>query len=165
MATESPKSNPINPDPVMTERRRLKDRRTRATKPISRYTFVGRRKKSQRFGELDNYYVDRYELHLLIMTGLIIVFCFLDVYFTLEILRFGGTESNLLMSILMEKNLALSLIVKFFLTVIGTVFLLLHKNFRILSAIKTHVFIYLIFSVYFVLILYELGVFILIKGV
>ncbi len=165
MATESPKSDSINPDSVMTERRCIKDRRMRATKPISRYMFIGRRKKSQRFGELDNYYVDRYELHLLIMTGLIIVFCVLDVYFTLEILRFGGTESNLLMSILMEKNLALSLIAKFFLTVIGTVFLLFHKNFRIFSAIKTHLFIYLIFSVYFVLILYELGVFILIKGV
>ena len=165
MAIESPKLNPINPDLVMTERRHVKDRRIRATKPISRYTFVGRRKRSQRFSELDNYYVDRYELHLLIMTGLIIVFCVLDVYFTLEILRFGGTESNLLMSVLMEKNLALSLIVKFFLTIIGTVFLLVHKNFKFFSAIKIHVFIYLIFSVYFVLILYELGVFILIRGV
>jgi hypothetical protein len=165
MATVSPKSNSINPDSVKSERRRIKDRRMRATKPISRYTFVGRRKKSQRSGELDNYYVDRYELHLLIMTGLIMVFCVLDVFFTLEILRFGGTESNLLMSVLMEKNLALSLIVKFFLTVIGTGFLLVHKNFKIFSAIKTHVFIYLIFSVYFVLILYEAGVFILIRGI
>ena len=165
MAIESPKSSSINPDPVMIERRRIKDRRMRATRPISKYTFVGRRKKSQRLSEADNYYVDRYELHLLIMTGLIIVFCVLDVYFTLEILRFGGTESNLLMSILMEKNIALSLSVKFLLTVIGTVFLLVHKNFKIFSTIKTHVFIYLIFSVYFVLILYEFGSFVLIKGI
>ena len=148
----------------MIERRQLKDRRKGATRPISRYTFVGRRKKSQRLNESDNYYVDRYELHLLILTGLILVFCILDVYFTLQILRFGGTESNLLMSIFMEKNLVLSVIVKFLLTIIGSVFLLVHKNFKIFSAIKTHVFIYLIFSVYFVLILYEFGAFILIKG-
>ena len=58
----------------MIERRQLKDRRKGATRPISRYTFVGRRKKSQRLNESDNYYVDRYELHLLILTGLILVF-------------------------------------------------------------------------------------------
>jgi len=165
MAIESPKCSPSNRDSLMIERRHMKDRRKGATKPISRYMFVGRRKKSQRINELDNYYVDRYELHLLVITGLIIVFCILDVYFTLQILHFGGTENNLLMSIFMEKNLVLCLIVKFLLTIIGSVFLLVHKNFKIFSAIKTHKFLYLIFSVYFVLILYEFGAFVLIKGI
>lgn len=149
----------------MIERRHLKDRRMRLTKPISRYTFEGRRKRAQRFNELDNYYVDRYELHLLIITGLIIVFCILDAYFSLEIRHFGGSESNLLMSIFMEKNLVLSLIVKFFITAIGSVFLLVHKNFKLFSTIKTHIFIYIIFFVYFVLILYEFGAFVLIKRI
>jgi hypothetical protein len=165
MAVDFPECNSNNPDSLMNEKRQLKDRRMGATKPISRYTFVGRRKKSQRSNELDNYYVDRYELHLLIITGLIIVFCILDAYFTLEILHFGGSESNLLMSIFMEKSLVLSLIVKFSITVIGSVFLLVHKNFKIFSAIKTHIFLYLIFFVYFVLILYEFGALVLIKGI
>lgn len=103
----------------MIERRQLKDRRKKPTKPISRYTFVGRRKRAQRFTELENYYVDRYELHLLIIIGLIIVFCVLDACFSLKICNFGGSESNLLMSIFMEKNLVLALIVKFFITIIG----------------------------------------------
>ena len=149
----------------MIDSRHLKDRRKRPTKPISRYTFVGRRKRVQRFNELDNYYVDRYELHLLIITGLIIVFCILDAYFSQKILHFGGSENNLLMSIFMEKNLVLSLIVKFFITAIGSVFLLVHNNFKIFNTIKTHIFIYLIFFVYFVLTLYEFGAFVLIKRI
>lgn len=148
---------------LMIERRHLKDRRMRPTKPISRYTFVGRRKRAQRWNELDNYYVDRYELHLLIIAGLIIVFCILDACFSLEIYRFGGSESNPLMSIFIKKNLVLSLIVKFLITATGSVFLLVHKNFKIFNTIKTHLFIYLIFSVYFVLVLYEFGVFVFIN--
>ncbi len=150
---------------LMIERRHLKDRRKGPTKAISRYTFAGRRKRAQRFNELDNYYVDRYELHLLIITGLIMALCILDVYFSLEICHFGGSESNLLMSIFMEKNLLFSLIVKFFITVFGSVFLLVHKNFKLFSAVKTHLFIYLTFFIYFVLVLYEFGSFILIKGI
>jgi hypothetical protein len=148
----------------MIERRHLKDRRKRPTKPISRYTFVGRRKRAQRSNELDNYYVDRYELHLLILAGLIMGFCILDAYFSLEICRFGGSESNLLMSIFMEENLVLSLILKFLVTTICLVFLLVHKNFRVYT-VKTHIFIYLIFFIYLVLVIYEFGAFIIIKGV
>jgi hypothetical protein len=40
---------------------------------------------------------------------------------------------------------------------------LIHKNFRLFGAIKTHLLIYLVFSIYFVLILYESYVFVLIK--
>jgi hypothetical protein len=148
----------------MIERRQLKDRRTRPTKPISRYSLIGQRKRAQRFNELDNYYADRYEWHLLTITGLIIFFCVLDTCFSLEICNFGGRESNLLMSIFMEKNLVLALIVKFFITSFGSVFLLVHKNFKVFI-IKTQIFIYLIFFIYFVLVLYEFGALVLIKGI
>lgn len=137
------------------ERRNLKDRRQKPTRPLSRYTFVGRRKITRRSSELDNYYVDRHGWHLLLLIGLILIFCVLDVIFTLKINQLGGLEWNRLMLFFMEKNLTLSLIVKFLITSVCAVFLLLHKNFRVFGIMKTHTAIYVIFSVYLVLVLYE----------
>ena len=137
------------------ERRFLKDRRSKPTRPISRYTFIGRRKKGRRVGELDNYYVDRYESHLAALIGLIIVFCVLDVFFSLEIERLGGVEWNYLMSIFMGKNLTLSIILKIIITIVCAFFLLIHKNFKLFRFIKAPFFIYLTFTIYLLLILYE----------
>lgn len=157
----------LHPDfkPMLIERRELKNRRLKPTRPISRYTFVGRRKEARRVEELDNYYVDKYELHLLIVVSLIMIFCVLDTLFTLKINHLGGSEGNLLMLIFMEKNLALSLLVKFLITAGCSIFLLIHKNFKIFGAIKTYLFIYFIFFVYFILTLYEIYSLVLINGI
>jgi hypothetical protein len=140
---------------MVTERRQLKDRRLTPTKPLGRYTFIGRRRKARRLNEANNYYVDKYELRYLILISLIIVFCILDFYFSFKIYQHGGFELNLMMSIFMKMNQALSLSSKFLITVVGSVFILIHKNFKLFGVIKTNFFIYLIFSIYFVLILYE----------
>lgn len=137
------------------ERRFQKDRRSKPTQLISRYTFIGRRKRARRVGELDNYYVDKYESHLAILIGLIIVFCVLDVFFSLKIERHGGVEWNYLMSFFMGKNLALSIILKIIITIVCAFFLLIHKNFKLFRFIKAPFFIYLIFTIYLLLILYE----------
>lgn len=137
------------------ERRHLKDRRQRPTRPISRYTLVGRRRKGRRAGELDNTYVDRYEWHLLGLTSFIVVLCVLDAFLTIKISQLGASEWNRLMASFMEKNLTLSLAVKFSITALCAFFLLIHKNFRILGLIRTKTAIYIIFSVYFILVLYE----------
>lgn len=147
------------------ERRHLKDRRQKPTRPISHYTIVGRRKGTRRSGELDNHYVDRYEWHLVLLIGLILIFCVLDVIFTLKINELGGLEWNRLMLFFMEKNLTLSLIVKFLITSVCSVFLLLHKNFRVFGIMKTHTAIYVIFSVYFVLVVYEFYTLILLNWI
>lgn len=137
------------------ENRQLKDRRLKPTRPISRYTFIGRRDKARRFNELDNYYVDKYESQLLILISLIMIFCFLDAFISLKIFQLGGSEGNPLMSIFIKKNLILSFVVKFLFSAIFIIFLIIHKNFKIFGVIKTYLFIYLIFSIYFLLVLYE----------
>jgi hypothetical protein len=147
------------------EKRQHEDRRQRPTLPISRYTFVGRRRETRRSDELDNYYVDKYEWHLLFVTSLIMIFCVLDAYLTLKILQLGGSEENLLMSFFMQKNLVLTLVVRLFVTVAASVFLLIHKNFRLFGAIKTDRLIYLVFCIYCVLVLYEVYSFVLITGI
>ena len=137
------------------ERRHLKDRRQSPTRAIGRYAFVGRRRKARRSGELDNYYVDRYEWQLLALISLIILFCVLDAFLTHKISQLGGSEWNRLMDFFMDKNLTLSLAVKFLITAVCSFFLLFHKNFRIFGLIRTQLAIYIIFFVYFTLILYE----------
>jgi hypothetical protein len=69
------------------------------------------------------------------------------------------------MSIFMKMNRAISLSSKFLITIVGSIFLLIHKNFKLFGFIKANVFIYLIFSVYFVLITYEFYSLVLIERV
>lgn len=145
--------SPIRAMPI--ERRNLKDRRQKPTRSISRYAFVGRRRETRRSEELDNYYVDRYEWQLLALTSLIFLFCVLDAFLTYKISQMGGSEWNRLMTSFMEKNLTLSLAAKFLITAVCSVFLLVHKNFRIFGLIRTQVAICIIFFVYLTLILYE----------
>jgi hypothetical protein len=146
-------SSPIKAMPI--ERRSLKDRRQKPTRPISRYAFIGRRRETRRSDEMDNYYVDRYEWQLLVLISLILIFCILDAFLTYKISQMGGSEWNRLMASFMERNLTLSLAVKFLITAVCAVFLLVHKNFRIFGLIRTQVAIYIIFFVYFTLLLYE----------
>ncbi len=147
------------------DKRQVKDRRKRATPPLSRYTLTGRRKKTRRSDELANYYVDRYGKNLLVVTSSIVIFCILDAFFTLNILKSGGSETNLFMLFFMKKNLILTLIIRFLFTAFCIIFLLIHKNFRLFGVVKTHQLIYLVFSIYFVLILYESYTFVLIKTI
>jgi len=146
------------------ERRENRDRRQKPTRPISHYTMVGRRKEARRVEEKDNYYVDRYEGRLLFLVGLILVFCALDTFFSLKIFQYGGQELNVFMLSFMKKSLILSLVVKFSITIFCTVFLLVHKNFRVFRRIKTEAFLYFIFGVYFILILFEIFSYLYLRG-
>lgn len=137
------------------ERRTTPDRRKKSTKPISKYTIFGRRMGARRTSEDKNYYVDRYKPGELFAILSILVLCVLDGYFTLYILAQGGVEVNSFMSFILERNIILALILKYFFTVGGVIVLLIHKNFVILRKIKIYYFIYAIFFLYFGLIFLE----------
>lgn len=137
------------------ERRSTKDRRTKATRPLCKYTFVGRRKTARRKDEADNYYVDKYEGKYLFLFGLIIVFAIFDTIFSLKIFEFGGEEINPFMSILIKESLTLALIIKYVITVMSILIILIHKNFRIFKFIKTRFVIHRIFNIYFAVLIYE----------
>jgi len=89
------------------------------------------------------------------MIGLLIILCILDYSLSFKIFQKGGSELNVFMVTLMNSHKALLLLVKFGLTFICLVFILFHKNFKVFGLIKTHNLIFFIFSVYFVLVLYE----------
>ncbi|MFQ6069062.1 MAG: DUF5658 family protein [Candidatus Aminicenantales bacterium] len=141
------------------ERRILKDRRQRPTKPLSRFSLRGRRKKARRKDEAKNYYVDRYETRYFIFIVAILFLCILDGYFTFSILQHGGEEMNPFMATLLIRRPALSLGLKYIITAGSLLILIAHKNFQFLKILKISYLIILVFLIYFFLVIYELYVF------
>jgi membrane glycosyltransferase len=138
-----------------TEQRNIPDQRSSRTKPLSRYSLRGRRKKARRAEEDKNYYVDRYEPRYFFLVSLILALCVLDAYFTLRIIEFGGKELNLLMLFLMEKRPILAMVIKYLATAICVVIILVHKNFIVFGKLKVYYLIYVVFFIYFILVIYE----------
>ncbi len=140
---------------MLTDRRKQSDRRKFLTRPFSKYIFKGRRKQARREKEDQNYYVDRYEAKYLALVLSILVLCVFDAYFTLKIIHYGGKELNPLMIKFLDRFPELSLLMKYLVTVISLVILLVHKNFILFDKIKADFFLYVIFFLYLFLVLYE----------
>lgn len=137
------------------DRRKLSDRRCTPTKPLSRHSLRGERKKARRAGEDKHYYVDWYESHYFIMIVLILILCVMDAYLTLKILHLGGKELNPLMLLFFNKHPMLSMVFKYLVTTASIIVILIHKNFIVFGKVKVYHFIYAVLAVYLVLITYE----------
>jgi len=109
----------------------------------------------RRAGEERGYYVDRYEPRYFVLVSLILILCVLDAYFTLKILELGGSEMNRFMFVLLYKQPALAMIIKYLVTASSIIFILVHKNFVVFGRLKVNGLIYAVFSVYLVLVMYE----------
>lgn len=140
---------------MQSDRREQFDRRKSPTRPFSKHMLKGRRKNSRRKREDLNYYVDVYDAKFLALVLSILVLCVFDAYFTLKIIHYGGKELNPLMIEFLDKFPEISLLVKYLVTVICLVILLVHKNFILFGKVKAYFFLYVIFSLYFLLVLYE----------
>jgi len=119
----------------------------------------GRRKKARRQEEDSNYYVDRYEPRYLILISLILILCILDAYFTLKIIDLGGKELNRFMLVFINTKPVVALVFKYLVTAVSIVFILIHKNFLIFGKLRVSLLIYIFFSVYVTLVVYEAVVF------
>jgi hypothetical protein len=140
---------------MQSERRVLSDRRLCATKPISFYTFRGRRRHARRDEECHNYYVDRYSGRYLILIVAILVLCFLDAYLTLLLLQVGAIELNPFMLYFIKKDIVLSMAVKYVMTAIALIIILVHKNFRVFGGMEVRKLIYVVLALYSGLVLFE----------
>ena len=140
---------------MQTDRRTNPDRRKFPTRPFSKYILKGKRRHARRKDEDQNYYVDRYDAKYLALVLSILVLCVFDAYFTLKIIHYGGKELNPLMIKFLDKFPEVSLIVKYLITVISLIILLIHKNYILFGKVKAYFFLYIIFSLYFFLVLYE----------
>lgn len=146
---------------MQSDKRKQSDRRKFPTRPFSKYIFKGMRKHARRDAEDQNYYVDRYDAKYLALVLSILVLCVCDAYFTLKIIHFGGKELNPLMIKFLDRAPEMSLFVKYVITVISLIILLMHKNFILFGKVKAYFFLYVIFSLYFILVLYEVFFFFL----
>lgn len=119
-------NNHNNPVPF---ERRSKDRRQRPTTPLSLGSFNGRRKKSRRAEDGENYYVDRYGKRSIFFVFLVLALCLLDGFFTLYFIEHGAREVNPFMQLALNYGKIFFLIIKYVLNGFAIVVLLMHKNF------------------------------------
>lgn len=113
------------------ERTRGPDRRQRATPMLSRFTFLGgRRRGGRRDGEVENIYVDVYSPTLV---GLLVVFFALtvvDSVSTLIYLGKGGQELNPIAQWMIDVGPMFFVLVKGVLSGLCLMFVMLHKTFK-----------------------------------
>jgi hypothetical protein len=117
--------------------------------------FKGKRRQARRGEEDQNYYVDHYDAKYLALVLSILVLCVFDAYFTLKIIHRGGNELNPLLIKVLDRFPEMCLFMKYVITVISLIILLVHKNFVLFGKVKAYFFLYIILSLYMVLVLYE----------
>ncbi|MDZ7373106.1 MAG: DUF5658 family protein [candidate division KSB1 bacterium] len=112
------------------ERRTGADRRRRPTPMLSRYTFRGRRRGPRRASDPQwNYYVDRPRKRDWAMALTLFVLSAFDAFFTLYLLGRGAYEVNPVMRTVLGYGHSVFLGVKYSLTLLAVLVLLLHANF------------------------------------
>ena len=118
----------------------------------------GRRIQARRKGEEKNCYVDQYHDPMLFLVVLsIIIMSILDAFFTILLLENGDIiEVNPLMAALIEKGSFYFFNVKYLLTALSLILLVIHKNFLFFGAFKTTHVIFFIFGGFFLLNTYQI---------
>jgi len=112
----------------------------------------------------DMYYVDRHEPWLVGVVALTLVLCVADIINTLILIMHGGSEVNPLMAILIDKDTWLFVYVKFGLTAVCLLILLMHKQYQFLGLIRGYHIIISCLIIYVLLILYQIKLMSLIPG-
>ena len=116
---------------VTRDRRHFPDRRRAPTPLLAVLNPRGRRRSFRRDGEGEDEYVDRLAPRTVFLVVTIVCLSCLDALFTLLYLQKGGTEANPFMELALFEGVAVFLLVKGVLTVLGVLFLAVHQNFRI----------------------------------
>lgn len=105
------------------------DRRNRPTPRLSRFTFVGGRRRDNRRGGNENTFVDQYSFRLWGLLAWIALMNVADSFFTLIHLQSGGIEMNPFAAMLLETGRTGFVASKSFLITAPLLVLCLHKNF------------------------------------
>ena len=101
-------------------------------------------------------YVDVHQPRHLVIILATLLLCIADVYFTLLLLSNGGKELNPFMDHLIHYDLMVFYVSKYTLTAGGLIWLLMHRNFRLLKWIPGMCVLYSILTVYLALVSYEM---------
>lgn len=158
MATEK---NPAYTDPCDRPdagNRRVKDRRTNQKARLKYLLFNGRRQGIRREEDsLRIFFFDRYHPKLFAAITAILMLSILDALFTLILIDNGSSELNPVMAYALEHGLLSFIVVKYFLTSIGVLLLLIFKNVFLTKAkIYTHTLFSAVIIVFSAVIAWEL---------
>lgn len=142
------------------ERRQGPDRRGRHSWQHLLLLLRGQRIHARRAVDAADYYVDRYDAKLLLVSLTIVLLCCFDAIFTLHLIYLGvAEEANPFMRLMLENSTHLFFATKFALTAFGLVVLVVHKNFRIYRWVTGLHILYGFLIMYALLIKYELWLF------
>ena len=132
MESETPEpAAPVELPPPMEFRPRGPDRRRCPTPMLSRYTFLGgRRKEGRRRGEQENAYVDVYSPKLVALLVVFFALTIIDSVSTLVYLGKGGRELNPIAQWMIDQGGSFFMVLKGMLSGVCLLFVMLHKNFR-----------------------------------
>jgi hypothetical protein len=127
-------------EPHNEQNRRSKDRRTDHKARLKYLIFNGRRERIRREDDrLRVFFFDRYHPKLFATITAILMLSILDAVLTLILIDNGSSELNPVMAYFLQHGLLSFIIVKYFLTSIGVVILLIFKNVFVTRAkIYTH---------------------------
>lgn len=107
-------------------------------------------------GELAHY-VDVHEPYLFFVAVGALLLCVADAFFTMTLINFyGSSELNPVMDYFIRTDIKLFFSVKFGLTALGVVFLVVHKNFRLFNRISGYQILHGSLIIYGILVAYEL---------
>ena len=153
--------NVAGPTTTTDERRAAPDRRRRPTPWISRYTFLGRgrRFRHRRLSDaLRSPSVDRYEASTVVLVLTSILLSVADALFTLQLVELGAREINPLMDFFLGYGPAPFLLVKYFITGVSLLVLLVHKQRPLLGGrLRGRDVLYAVPFIYSLVILWELS--------
>lgn len=103
----------------------------------------------------NNCYVDWYSADMLLVAILLSLLSLFDSLITQQIIALGGKEENHLMEIAIQRGHTYFMSIKFLLTSLGIIFLVIHKNFVIFKAFRVEQFLYVLLFSYCGLIVWE----------
>lgn len=134
------------------------DRRTNSWRTIVGSVIYRRRGAPRRTDDSGNpHYVDIHEPHLFYVAVGALLLCVVDAFFTMTLLSFYGSyELNPVMDYFIQQDVQHFFLVKFGMTALGIMFLVIHKNFRILNIVSGYQILYASLAVYSLLVVYEL---------
>ncbi len=134
------------------DRRSLRDRRENPTSPLSRYSFLGRRRNLRRkINQKKGGYTDRYSATLFFFVVLLVGLNILDSLFTMMILEQRGIEVNPVVNSVMALHGDRFWMWKFALVSFCLVILCLHSKFRVTRGV-----VFILSSIYLIVVLYQL---------
>ncbi|MBL4606964.1 MAG: hypothetical protein JKY01_03945 [Pseudomonadales bacterium] len=106
-------------------------------------------------GSHQNNYVDWYSADMLLVAILISLLSLFDSIITQQLLFLGGSEENHFMETAIQRGHLFFMSVKFLLTSLGTVFLVIHKNFIVFKLLRVEHFLYILLLAYCGLMVWE----------